>query len=99
VKSRPDGSGNAKPRLERGRYRFDEVEGEPRARDVDIAERLGFERPRDVRKLIERNAAEIEAFGPMRHRGAMVDIGSGAQREVTEYWLNEEKRYARLAPN
>jgi hypothetical protein len=43
---------------------------------------LGFERPRDVRKLIERNAPEIEAFGPMRHRGAKVDIGSGAQREV-----------------
>lgn len=25
----------------------------------------------------------------MRHHGAMVEIGSGAQREVQEYWLSE----------
>jgi hypothetical protein len=66
-----------------------EFEGEPRARDLDIADRLGFSQPRDIRKLIKRHSAELEQFGPSRHRGAMVDIGSGAKREVQEYWLNE----------
>jgi hypothetical protein len=36
-----------------------------------------------------RNLEELEKQGPLRHDGAMVEIGSGAQREVQEYWLNE----------
>jgi hypothetical protein len=36
-----------------------------------------------------RNLEELEKHGPLRHDGAMVEIGSGAQREVQEYWLNE----------
>jgi hypothetical protein len=56
----------------------------PRILDLRFAETLGFERPRDIRKLIERNEHELERYGPLRHRGAMVDIGSGAQREVQE---------------
>ena len=65
------------------------VEGEPRIHDLMLAERLKFERPRDIRKLIERNRDALERHGPLRHHGAMVEIGSGARRETTEYWLNE----------
>lgn len=64
-------------------------DGDPRARDLDIAERLGFERPRDIRKLIDRNKSEIEQFGicatvAQNHKG-------GRGRPATEYWLNEEQ--------
>lgn len=66
-----------------------EIKGEPRARDLDIAERLGFDRPRDIRKLIERNASELATFGVC----ATVAQTSGARggRSATEFWLNEEQ--------
>lgn len=65
-----------------------EREGEPRARDVDIAERLGFERPRKIRELIERNRPEFEALGGISpYRGAK--IGRGRPEEG--YLLNEEQ--------
>lgn len=65
------------------------LDGTPRVLDVVVAERLGFDRPRDIRKLIERNLAEIEAFGVC----ATVAQTSGALggRPGTEYWLNEEQ--------
>lgn len=63
----------------------------PLIRDLDLAEALGFEQDRDIRKLIRRNILEIELYGPSRRRGAMVEIGSGAKRKVQEYWLNEEQ--------
>lgn len=61
----------------------------PRALDLDIAKRLGFDRPRDIRKLIERNKAELERFGicatvAQNHSG-------GRGRPTNEYWLNEEQ--------
>jgi hypothetical protein len=66
-----------------------EIEREPRARDLDIADRLGFERSRDIRKLIERNLPELETFGVC----ATVAQTSGEKggRPSTEYWLNEEQ--------
>lgn len=63
-----------------------EIEGEPRARDTDLAERLGFGRPRDIRKLIERNMPEIEAFGTCATVARVV-----RGNPSTEYWLNEEQ--------
>lgn len=66
-----------------------EVDGEPRARDLDIAERLGFERPRDIRKLIERNLPEIESFGVCATVARTPDQRGG--RPATEYWLTEEQ--------
>ena len=52
----------------------------------------GFDRPRDIRKLIERNLPEIEAFGVAPRRGALQTRGNrGGTQEVEEYWLNEEK--------
>lgn len=64
-------------------------DGDPRALDLDIAKRLGFGRPRDIRKLIERNIAELERFGVC----ATVAQTSGPKggRPGNEYWLNEEQ--------
>lgn len=66
-----------------------EFDGMPRALDLEIADRLGFDRPRDIRKLIERNKVELEAFGVC----ATVARTSGSEggRPATEYWLNEEQ--------
>ncbi|MFJ6328098.1 MULTISPECIES: hypothetical protein [unclassified Rhizobium] len=61
-------------------------EGEPRARDLDLAERLGFRRQRKIRELIERNKGELEAFGPLA-----LQRGAYRGREYVEYWLSEEQ--------
>ncbi len=80
----PAQSGNALPDIE-----LTEVDGEPRARDLDIAERLGFDRPRDIRKLIERNLPEIESFGVCATVARTPAERGG--RPATEYWLTEEQ--------
>ncbi len=56
-----------------------------------LGECLGFDRPRKIRDLVERNLEELKAYGSTPHRGAMITIGKGGQREVQEYWLNEEQ--------
>lgn len=63
--------------------------GEPRVRDLRLAEALGYDRARDLRKMITRNAAEILTHGPLPQVATMVEIGSAAQRPVDEYHLNE----------
>lgn len=65
------------------------MDGEVRVRDLDIAERLGFDRPRKIRDLIVRNIGEITAFGICPTVGQNHDGGRG--RPSTEYWLNEEQ--------
>jgi hypothetical protein len=66
-----------------------EIDGEPRVLDLKLAEALDFRRPRKIREIIERHLAELETHGYAPRRGAMVEIGSGARREVFEYLLNE----------
>lgn len=66
-----------------------DIEGEARARDLDIADRLGFERPRKIRELIERNLEELQRYGLTPHRGAPIVSGKGRVSDVQEYWLNE----------
>lgn len=61
----------------------------PRVHDLRLAEVLGFAEPRAIRKIIARNLPELETHGPSGRRVPMVKIGSGAMRQVTEYWLNE----------
>ena len=39
------------------------LDGELRVYDLDLAERLGFEQPRDIRKLIKRNMDKLLKFG------------------------------------
>jgi hypothetical protein len=64
-------------------------DAEPRVRDIRLAERLGFERPRKIRELIERNFAELETYGLLpRHRAPIVS-GKGGVQWTEEYWLNE----------
>jgi hypothetical protein len=70
-----------------------EIEGEPRARDIDIAKRLGFAvgGERQIRRLIQRNRAELESYGPLAcHRDTSIS-GKGRQIEVDEFCLNEEQ--------
>lgn len=72
-----------------------DLDGDPRVRDTDLAERLGFERPRVIRELIQRNIEEIEGFGRAPCRTALVEqaMPRGGMKavEVHEYWLNEEQ--------
>lgn len=63
-----------------------ERDGEPRARDIDIGERLGLQRPRVIRELIERNRGELEGFGPLAVRH-----GKSRGQEFEEFLLNEEQ--------
>ncbi|WP_264045575.1 hypothetical protein [Methylobacterium flocculans] len=69
-----------------------EKDGEPRARDIEIAERLGLSQLRDIRQLIERNRQELETFGALaRYGAAPITSGKGRTMEVQEFWLNEEQ--------
>lgn len=69
-----------------------EGEQELRVRDIDLGERLGFDRPRDVRKLIERYAKTGE-ITPLSNRATVARFDSAGNSrgsiEVTEYWLDE----------
>ncbi|MGB0956605.1 MAG: hypothetical protein ACPGZP_11500 [Panacagrimonas sp.] len=63
-------------------------DGEPMVRDLDLAERLGFERPRDIRKLITRllrdgflNDSEV--------RATVAQTSKVGGRPGTEYHLTE----------
>ncbi|MBC05681.1 hypothetical protein [Thalassospira sp.] len=57
---------------------------EPRIQDERLGERLGLSRPRDIRKLIDRNRAELEGFGPLAPRWR-----KSRGQDFEEYWLNE----------
>ena len=61
-------------------------DAEPRIKDLVLAERLGFERLRDIRKLIARHMGELLRYGAIsRHHGAK----SGRGRPETGFLLNE----------
>lgn len=67
---------------------------EPRIRDLDLAERLGFERLREVRTLIKRLEKDGE-ITDLYMRCTMQRIskpnGGFEERTVNEYWLTEEQ--------
>lgn len=64
-----------------------EIDNEPRVLDVVLGERLGFDRPRKVRELIDRNSDELHAYGSLpRHRA---NPGKQGGRPTQEYYLNE----------
>lgn len=60
------------------------LDHEPRVQDLRLAESLGFERPRKIREIIERNRPELETFGTCPTVGHVV-----RGNPVTEYWLSE----------
>lgn len=63
-------------------------EAETIVRDIVLSERLGYSKPADIRKLIKRHLAALEAMGTLRQSGVMIEGGNGAKREATEYGLN-----------
>lgn len=65
------------------------LEGEFRVLDTDLAERLGFERPRDIRKLITRWKPELERLGVC---AAMAQTsGTKGGRPTIAYYLNRKQ--------
>lgn len=56
--------------------------------DLHLAEALGYERPTNIRALIKRHLPILEAMGSLHQREAMIEVGKGARRAVTEYHLN-----------
>lgn len=64
-----------------------EIENEPRVRDIDLGERLGFEHPRQVRRLIKQHESALAGFGEVC-TAAVQTSGKGG-RPSREFWLNE----------
>lgn len=63
--------------------------GEPTVRDLALAKALGYERPTNIRNLIRRHQPLLEAMGSLLHGEAMIEVGKGAHRPVTEYHLTK----------
>ncbi len=62
---------------------------EPRVRDLDLAERLGYERPRKIRELIAR-LEEQGKIGEVSRRPT-VGLRGFAEGIIEEAWLTEEQ--------
>ncbi len=67
------------------------IDNTPRIQDYLLGEKLGFSRPRAIRQIIERNLEELRGFGKCAPQAVAGSIANGAQREVSEYWLNESQ--------
>lgn len=65
---------------------FTAINNEPRILDLDLAERLGFDRPNDIRKIIERNQDKLEGYGPLR-----MELIQSPGRTATAFYLNEHQ--------
>ena len=63
--------------------------GEPRVRDVDLAERLGFADPSMLKRLIERNAGELRTYGAISVTVTENKDPKGRGRPGKVSWLNE----------
>jgi hypothetical protein len=69
-------------------------DGEPRIRDIDLAERLGYDRPRKIRDLIGRmiETGEILDVHVRPTVGRIPEsLENAPGRPATEYWLDEEQ--------
>ena len=67
------------------------IENEPRVRDLDLAVRLGFDRPTSIRVTIKRHADELATYGQLHQIDAVVERDKRGAIEVSEFWLNEEQ--------
>jgi hypothetical protein len=56
--------------------------------DIVLGSALGYDRPRDIRKLFPRLMPHLEKFGLTPSRTASWLSGKGGKRETTEYLLN-----------
>lgn len=74
-------------------WRLDTTDAdEPRARDVDIAERAGLAQPRDVRRIIDKAWDELVSYGEIRVCAHSAQTSGG--RPGHEYWLTEAQAVA-----
>jgi hypothetical protein len=62
------------------------VNHEPRIHDLRLAEFLGFTRPRDIRKLIERHKDVLERFG-----STCAKRRKSRGQDFVEYYLNKKQ--------
>jgi len=71
------------------RLRDDFEDGEPRIRDLELAKRLGYERPRDIRRLID--SIQGDGFlNNIHERAATARTPNGGHGQtIREYWLDE----------
>lgn len=65
------------------------IDDEPRVQDLRLAEALGFLLPYDIRKVIRRNAAELQRYGAIFATTAKNTDPRGRGRPGTEYHLTE----------
>lgn len=65
--------------------------GEPRMRDIDIAEALGYERQYDIREMINRVSERLAGFGEVVFRSVRKTSKGG--RPTKECWLNEHQTF------
>lgn len=71
--------------------RDDFADSEPRIRDLDLGERLGYSRPRDTRNLI-RSMVESGKLKDIAQRGVPSRRDDGMpSTPVNEYWLTERQ--------
>ncbi|HYD29762.1 MAG TPA: phage antirepressor KilAC domain-containing protein [Azospirillaceae bacterium] len=65
------------------------VQGEARIRDLDLAARLGFERPRKIKELIERHMAALLKMGVCPTVGRA--SGPNGGRPTEDFYLNRKQ--------
>jgi hypothetical protein len=75
--------------LHEGGLEFHATEGEPRIHDLDLAEQLGYQRPRDIRPLIRDAIEKVSGFGVCGV--APRTSGSAGGRPTDEFWLTERQ--------
>lgn len=63
------------------------INGEPRVHDLQLAERLGFDEPRAIRKLIKRNEAKLLSFGTRSTVSRVTITGQPSE----EFYLNQRQ--------
>jgi len=63
------------------------LNGEPRIHDLLLAEQLGFEEPRSIRKLIKRNEDKLLQFGPRATVSRVTITGQAYE----EFYLNQKQ--------
>ncbi|WP_372574423.1 phage antirepressor KilAC domain-containing protein [Ruegeria jejuensis] len=69
--------------------KIENFNGEHRVRDLQLAEALGFERPRNIRKLIERHSSALAEFGEIC--STVEQIPNVPGRPAKTYYMNEEQ--------
>lgn len=64
------------------------INGEPRVKDLTLADKLGFSDQYMIRKLIKRNEVKLLSFGIL---STVETIHKGAGRPTAEFYLNQKQ--------